>query len=292
MQTTIVQVDLEKIYSSPTQPRKYFNQARLNELAESIKIHEIIQAILLRENPKGSGKYETVFGERRVRASRLAERKTIPANIRDLSDDEVQELQFIENLEREDLHAMDEAVTFKAMRENKIRPWQIEDIAAKINKPISYVVQRLQLNKLIPALQKDFWDEKFYIGHAMAFARLTDADQKNCIKKYYGTVKEVEEYIDKNVIQQISSAPFKMNDDTLVVKCGAGPCTTCLKRSGANTLLFPDIKQEDRCFDRNCFAEKKEAWLIREVKDILETTPEVTFSGFQPANFLFFILGF
>ena len=289
MQKTIELVELDDIIPSPTNPRKYFNEARLKELAESIKKVGIIQAITLRKvegtkNPpsggRGAGLYEIVCGERRYRASKLAGLKTIPADIRDLTDEAVQELQFIENIEREDVHPMDEAVTFKAMQESKTRIWLLEDIAGKINKPVTYVVHRLQLNQLIPALQKEFWDEKFLIGHAILFARLTEDDQKECLKNtkhggYYGTVHETQDYIERNIMRQLSAAPFKLDDGTLEVKCGAGNCINCFKRSGGNTLLFSDIKKDDRCFDKVCFQQKKEAWLIREVKEILETGSEI-----------------
>lgn len=280
MQKKINLVELEKIFPSPTNPRKYFNEARLKDLAESIKKVGVIQAITLREKPDDTDNYEIVCGERRYLASKLAGTKTIPADIRVLTDDEVQELQFIENIEREDVHPMDEAVTFKAMQENKKRPWLLEDISAKINKPVTYIVQRLSLNELIPDLQKEFWDGKFLIGHAILFSRLTDEDQKHCLKSVkkggeYSTVKETRDYIERNIICQLSSAPFKMDDNTLDVKCGAGACTNCFKRSGANTLLFSDIKQADRCFDKTCFNEKKKAWLIREVADVLENKPEI-----------------
>lgn len=290
MQKVIRLVELDHIFPSPTNPRKYFNEARLKELADSIKKVGIIQAITLREKPDDPNNYEIVCGERRYRASKLAQINVIPADIRILTDDEVQELQFIENIEREDVHPMDEAVTFHAMMSNKKRPWFVEDIAAKINKPESYIYQRVQLNQLIESLQKQFWDGKFLIGHALLFSRLTPADQAECAKNvatggYYGTVKQTQEYIERNIMRQLSAAPFKIDDATLVIKCGAGSCTNCLKRSGgANRLLFEDIKQLDRCFDKACFNEKKEAWIIREVQKILENSPEIilvqsTYSG-------------
>ncbi len=268
------------IFPSPTNPRKYFNEQKLKELSLSISKVGIIQPITLREQPGKPGRYEIVCGERRYRAALLIKEAEVPAEIKKLTDDEVQELQFIENIEREDVHAMDEAVTFKAMQDNKKRPWSLEDIAGKINKPVSYVVQRLQLNHLVPALQKHFWDEKFLVGHAIMFSRLTKEDQTECSKSNalirggeYQGIKQTQEYIERNIMRQLSAAPFKRDDATLVP--AAGPCSTCSKRSGCNKLLFNDIKEDDRCFDKKCFEQKKEAWLTAEVDKVLSTKPEI-----------------
>lgn len=280
MSTQIIEVPLSRIEPSPTNPRKYFNQQKLEELADSIYAVGIIQAVTLRKHPTKKDYYELVCGERRYRASKLASRETIPAQVKELSDEQVQELQFIENIEREDVHPMDEAVTFSAMLSNKAHPWTLEDIAAKINKPVSFVVQRLQLMKLIPALQKHFWDGKFLIGHAILFARLTEADQKECMKNYsifrngeYQSVKKVESFIEENILRKLSAAPFKKDDTTLVPEAGA--CSSCPKRSGCNLALFADIKADDRCFDAACFEKKKATWLVREVEKVLVEKPEV-----------------
>ncbi len=278
-QRSITMVPVKDIFPSATNPRKYFNEEKLKELSASILKVGVIQAITVREQPDRSGKYEIVCGERRYRASMLAGIDSIPAEIKVLTDDEVQELQFIENIEREDVHPMDEAVTFKAMTQNKNRPWTLEDIAAKINKPITYVAQRMQLINLIPDLQKDFWDEKFLIGHAVLFARLNSSTQKEILKnrqvfdkKEYATIKETADFIDTHVMMKLSAAPFKKDDATLVPAAGA--CLTCSKRTGSNPSLFPDIVKEDRCIDKACFKDKSQAHLLLQVQNILTTKPE------------------
>lgn len=278
MQRNITAVPLEQIIPSATNPRKYFNEGKLKELAASLKkTGGVIQAITLRPHPDQKGKYELVFGERRYRASGLAEFKTIDAEIKELTDDQVTEIQFIENIEREDVHPMDEAVTFQAMRTHKTKPWSVADIAAKINKPESYVVQRLQLVSLIPELQKEFWDDKFLIGHAIQFARLTAADQKTCFtsKKNgaYGSVNDAKDFIERNIMQHLSAAPFDKKDAKLFPE--AGTCTDCPKRSGCNALLFDDIKQDDRCFDKKCFTVKINAHLVNTVETVILEKPDV-----------------
>ncbi len=284
MSQIILELALDQIVPSPTNPRKYFNETALKELAASIQQTKgVIQAVTVRPHPRHPKKYELVCGERRYRASIIAAMPSISAVEKVLTDDEVQELQFIENIEREDVHPMDEAVTFKMMQENKHRPWLLDDIAAKINKPVSYIVQRLLLNKLIPELQKDFWDDKFLIGHAFIFSRLTEDDQKACRKdssiysnKEYKNLNQVKEYIDRVITRKISAALFTPDDNTLKVKCGAGSCAYCFKRSGgANASLFPDVKENDRCFDKTCFEQKTDAWLVKEVRTVLDTKPDI-----------------
>lgn len=274
MQRSITEVDLKKIIPSATNPRKYFNETKLDELAASLtKTKGVIQAITLRPHPTKKDLFELVCGERRYRASGIAGFKTISAEIKNLSDDETEEIQFIENLERDDVHPMDEAVTFQAMRTRKTKSYSVADIAAKINKPETYVIQRLQLVNLIPAFQKEFWDEKFLIGHAIQFARLTPADQKSCFESkrngLYGSVNDAKDFIERNIMQHLSAAPFDKKDTNLVPAAGA--CINCPKRSGCNTLLFQDIKQDDRCFDKKCFTAKTVAHgLIQLEKTILE----------------------
>lgn len=278
MQRTITAVDLGLIIPSATNPRKYFNEGKLNELAASLKkTGGVIQAITLRPHPIQKGKYELVCGERRTRATKIAGFTTIDAEIKQLTDDEVTEIQFIENIEREDVHPMDEAVTFQAMRTHKTKPWSVADIAAKINKPESYVVQRLQLVNLIPALQKEFWDDKFLIGHAIQFARLTAADQKTCFESkrngQYGSVADAKEFIERNIMQHLSAAPFDKKDPQLVPAAGA--CINCQKRSGCNVLLFDDVKQDDRCFDKKCFSEKMVAHLLVTIEKTILEKPDI-----------------
>lgn len=269
-------INLKDILPSPTNPRQHFDQAKLEELALSITKYGVIQPITIRAKKGMDGKFELVCGECRWKASTIAQRLTIPSIIRDLSDDEVLDLQFAENLDRQDVHAMDEAVTFKRML-NTGR-YTTLDIAAKVNKGESFVAQRLSLNSLSSEFQKDFWEDKFLIGHAILFSRLTVLDQKELYKRFggrnnYDTLAETRDYIDRNIIRKLSAAPFKRDDAELVPF--AGPCTTCLKRSGCNTSLFIDYSDDDRCFDQGCFEKKVNAFVIRKAKITIESNPEI-----------------
>lgn len=270
----VLPIPVADIFPSPSNPRRHIDEGKLEELSRSIEKFGVIQAVTVRPKKGMTGKYELVCGERRWSASKLAQRLTIPSSVRELSDDEVLDLQFAENLDREDVHPMDEAVTFEAMI--KTGRYTIADIAAKVTKSDAFIAQRLSLNNLIKELQEDFWADKFLIGHAILFSRLPAADQKELHKNNksgYDTLRETKDYIDRNIIRKLSSAPFKRDDAELVP--AAGPCTTCMKRSGCNTSLFADYSDDDRCFDQACFEKKLGAFVIRKVKDTLENKPDI-----------------
>lgn len=271
-------IPVSEIHPDKNQPRKFFNEAALKELTESVKSKGVLQPVMVRPNGKG---YILVCGERRLKASIAAGLKDVPAVIRNLSDQEALEIQFIENIQRDDVHPMDEATTFKSMIENKVKPYTVADIAAKINKPEKYVTHRLSLNNLSPELQNDFWKGNFLIGHAVLFSRLSPEDQKLCSKecrvwggkKEFQSISNVKEFIQRNIVRNLSAAPFKKDDPTLNPEMG--PCTSCPFRSGNNPTLFEDVKETDRCFKPGCFKVKMENWTIKKVEQILTEEPEV-----------------
>jgi len=281
-------IPLSAIHADKNQPRKFFDDTTLKELTESIKLKGVIQPIMVRQNKTG---FILVCGERRVKAANAAGLTEVPAVIRTLTDEEALEIQFIENIQREDVHPMDEATTFKAMIENKVHPYTIADIAAKINKPEKFVTHRLSLNNLIPDLQQEFWKGKFLIGHAVLFSRLSAEDQKLCSKecrnrwgdnKEFASIQDVKDFIGRHIIRVLSSAPFKKDDPTLNPEMG--PCTSCPYRSGNNPTLFDEVKETDRCFKPACFQKKIEVHLLRTVKTILEEEPGSYFlySNYDP----------
>jgi ParB-like nuclease domain len=107
--SSVQDIKLDRIRESSSNPRRAFDEGKLRESADNIKLHGVLQAILVRPAPDGAeGTYELVAGARRFRASRLAGKNTIPANVRDLTDAECREIQLIENLQRDDIHELDE----------------------------------------------------------------------------------------------------------------------------------------------------------------------------------------
>lgn len=250
---------------SPTNPRKRFDAAKLAELAESIKKHGVMQPILARPNPEhreGNGRplYEIVAGERRWRASQLAGRAHILALVRDLSDVEALELQLLENIEREDLHPMEEADGLHTLMQTA--KLVAEDVAAKIGKSVRWVFLRLALRGLCPSAREAFLSGDISASVAGLIARMPDLGQQaeataRILTGFNGepfTYKAASEYLRKEFMLDLVRAPFNI-DATYAV---AGPCHRCDKRSGSKPDLFDDVKTGDLCQDSKCFAAKGE----------------------------------
>lgn len=168
----IQEIDLSLIRSNPYQPRKTFNQEALQELAESIKEHGIVQPIIVKKSIKG---YELVAGERRTKAAKLAGLKTIPAIIRDFNDQEMMEIALIENIQRENLNPIEEANAYLNIL-NSTNMTQ-EELAKKFGKSRSYITNLLGLLKLPESTKKLVEEQKISMGHARALSKLEDQDE-------------------------------------------------------------------------------------------------------------------
>lgn len=168
----ITEISLNDIQANPYQPRKTFDDKALEELAESIKVHGVVQPIIVKKTIKG---YYIIAGERRTRASKLAGLKTIPAIIRDFNDEEMMEIALIENIQREDLNPIEEAEAFfKILSTNNITQ---EEAAKKFGKSRSYVTNLLGLLNL-PSKVKDYVKEnKISMSHARALSKYDDEAQ-------------------------------------------------------------------------------------------------------------------
>lgn len=285
MQTKLEHVALVEISVSETN-QMFRDEAELTpealqELSDSIKEKGVIQPVLLRSNPAGTfKKYELICGERRFRASEVLGLETIPANIREMTDEEAFECQVTENLQRKDVHPLKEAKAYKYLVQKDPARNTPEELALRFGKTAHYIATRLKLNDLVPEVKKDYQAGKMSLAAALAIARLNPDDQKEvkeeCGYSYngggYESVSEIEEFIDRSIMCNLSSAAFKKDDADLVP--AAGPCTTCSFRSGANQL-FADIKNKDRCFNRNCFELKKAIHLANVLTKTIEEKPDV-----------------
>lgn len=170
----IVEIAIDEIRSNPYQPRKTFNEESLKELAESIKEYGIVQPIIVKKSIKG---YELIAGERRTKASKLAGLEKIPAIIKEFNDQEMMEIALIENIQREDLNPIDEALAY----ENIIRLSNMtqEEFAKKFGKSRSHVTNMLGLLKLPNATKKLVEENKISMGHARALSKLNDEELIN-----------------------------------------------------------------------------------------------------------------
>lgn len=265
---------------------KRFTEEALGDLRDSIAQHGVIQPILVRPDHNKAGMFILICGERRYRASMLAGKEVIPAQVKDVTDEIALILQITENINREDVHPLDEAKGYLALLESDSKLTTAE-LALKFGKSETYILQRLKLNSLVKDAKKDFYNGKMFLGHAIMIARLTTLDQKAIVERYtsrssYGTVSELSEFVDRQITNILSSAAFSVDDPELYKKAGA--CTTCPKRSGCSPLLFADVQEQDRCFDRSCFHQKTQRHLINKTNELIETSPEVVFITDQYAR--------
>lgn len=168
----IKEIPLSEIRSNPYQPRKTFNPEALQELAESIKNYGVFQPIIVKKSIKG---YDLVAGERRVKASKLAGLETIPAIIKDFSDEMMREIALLENLQRENLTAIELAWAYK----NIIDSLDItqDEFAKKIGKSRSSVTNVLGLLRLPQSVQNLVLEGKLSMGHARELSKLEDRDK-------------------------------------------------------------------------------------------------------------------
>ena len=168
----IIDIELSELRPNPYQPRKVFDDEALKELSASIKEHGVFQPIIIKKSIKG---YEIIAGERRVRASKLAGLDKIPAIIRDFTDEQMMEIALLENLQRENLTAIEEAYAYKAMIE-KLSLTQ-DELSKKVGKSRSHITNILGLLRLPKEVQQMIAESKLSMGHARALSKLEDEEK-------------------------------------------------------------------------------------------------------------------
>ena len=165
----IVEINLDELRSNPYQPRKVFDEKALNELAESIKQHGVFQPIIVKKSIHG---YEIIAGERRVKASKIAGLSTIPAIVREFDDTEMMEIALLENLQREDLNAIEEANAYIKIMETKNLTH--EELAKVLGKSQSYVTNMIGLVRLPNEVKQMVIDNKLSMTHARILSKMSD----------------------------------------------------------------------------------------------------------------------
>jgi ParB/RepB/Spo0J family partition protein len=271
MAVTFKNLPLSKVSEASGNPRTHFDEHLVRELAASIKTHGVLQPILVR--PLEGGMYEVVCGARRYRASKMARLEAIPATIRKLDDDQALELQITENLQRKDIHPLEEALAIKRLHEE--RGMSMEEVASRLGKSQQYLYQRAKLADLIPELQKVFFEGHIMVKDAYKLARISAVDQR---KFYNEEVKGREDRIDWHDIdyyiqdfhRKLKNAPFDIADASLISSAGA--CITCPKNSAVNSFLFPDLVDDPTCSDSQCWKQKANIAFDRKLKEAKEDT--------------------
>lgn len=166
-------VDINLIVPNPYQPRKEFSDEKLNELAESIRIHGVIQPLLVREH---QGKYQLIAGERRLRASKLVGLTEVPIVIREMTDQIMMEVALVENLQREDLNPIEEAEAYRRlMDEFKLTQ---DEIAKRVGRSRPAIANTLRLLNLPSIVQSDLAKGTLTMGHARPLLSLKTAEEQ------------------------------------------------------------------------------------------------------------------
>jgi ParB family chromosome partitioning protein len=204
---------------------------------------------------------------------KFAEAQTVPVRIVHLTDAEALEAQLIENLQRENVHPLEEAQGFRALLNLEEPRYTIEQIAARTGKSPAYCVGRLKLTELSPAVVEAFSKDEIGVGHALLLARLQPAQQEEALnacfreewmgadqkpKRILLPVRQLQVWIERNVLLILKDAPFDRENPQLVP--AAGSCLDCPKRTGHNKLLFAGISENsDACSDPDCYSAKLDA---------------------------------
>lgn len=193
--SSISEVELDLIFANPNQPRSFFDEEALAELATSIRELGVISPITLRKNDDGT--YLIIAGERRLRASKLVGLKSIPAYIKTAADEQVMEMALIENIQREDLNAIEIALTFyRLMEEYKLTQ---ERLSERVGKKRATIANYLRLLRLPAEIQMGIKNKKIDMGHARAILGINDPAAQlhlyEAILKHDYTVRKVEELV-------------------------------------------------------------------------------------------------
>ncbi|WBM43090.1 ParB/RepB/Spo0J family partition protein [Comamonas aquatica] len=273
------------ITPSLTNPRKHFDQAALQDLADSIAATGVHQPILVRPLPahrvaaeqakakaekRERAAYEIVAGERRWRACGLANAVQVPAMIRDMTDDEALEAQVIENLQREDITELEEAEGYQTLMQHQ--GINADQLKLKIGKSRAYVYARLKILDMCAEGKEALRAGSIDFSKALLIARIpskqlqlkaiaymTKPDWNDKLPSYRDCAKHVQQ----EFMLDLDKARFNITDASLVAK--AGSCMQCSKRTGANPDLYDDIDSADVCTDRTCFENKTQAHIAQQV---------------------------
>ena len=223
--TAVNRITLDQIEVNPKQPRRDFDEAALSELAASLKLHDVIQPLTVSKLP--SGKYRLIAGERRFRAAKIAGLKDVPVYLRQANDAELLELALLENLQRENLNAIEIALSYKRLMDEL--DYTQEQVAERMGKERSTVTNYIRLLKLPPDIQVAVRTGVISMGHARALINVDVVDKQlfifSEIKKQGLSVRQTEDLVRKmytgesNAVKSVVKAQlppaFKKIEDNL-----------------------------------------------------------------------------
>lgn len=295
----VINIPLSDLYESPFNPRRRFGEAKLQELATDISAQGILSPLLVRSrmidptapNPDDMfDGYELVYGHRRLRAAQIAALTTAPCIVRKMSDAEVKRAQISENLQRDDVHPIEEAEGFQALLNDD--PEQNADrLAEEFGKSRTYIYGRLKLLQACPEIREACLKGEIGAEVTLLIARLrTDKLQQKALGYIRGknldtkdggkqSFRRIRDLLNERFTLDLKKAIFDIKDETLLPSCGS--CETCPRRSG-NAPEYADVmdgKKErymaathfgaDVCTDPDCWDEKKKAHLKRKAEALV-----------------------
>lgn len=265
----LMHLSVDDIVVSGTNPRREFGD--LKDLTASIEQHGVLQALLVRRVDIGAiGAHELVCGHRRLAAAKLAGLETVPCEVRDLTDVQVREAQLVENVQRVDISALEEADAYAELQ--RTAGYTGDQIALRVGKSRAWVYARLKLCALGPEGRRAVSDGRIHSSVAVPLARLpTHALQAKAVthltkgEKPMGAAEALA-WLQKEFVRSLKACPFSTKDDMLVPEAGA--CTKCPKNSATGTPgLFEDLAAGAWCTDTKCFDAKALAqWEARAAK--------------------------
>lgn len=256
-------IPLDLIDASPTNPRKTIDEAKLAELGASMaspvgQIHPILV------RPAGE-RFEIVAGERRWRAAGIAGLATIRAEVRDIPDDVVREMQLVENAGREDVHPLEEAIALDGLVQCGRTP---EYLADRLGRPVRWVQRRIALLGLVDEARAWLQSGRLPITHAQQLAALAPSTQQRVLARYHHDrpIPSAREFARDIGYEShaVAAAPFDTEDKTLP---GRGPCAKCFHRSDAQADLFSGASSDALCLDAACWNTKADATWLRVERD-------------------------
>lgn len=261
-------IDLKNIHVV-SNTRTSFDEKDILELAESIKSNGLLQPIGVLKTDKNN--FRIIFGERRYRAHLVNKAQKINCKVfEDLTEQQITEIQIIENLQRKDIHPMEEAKAFNTMIENQ--KITFKEVGLKVGKSPSFVAQRLKLNDLIDVFQTAFTANRFNISTALEIAILSKESQQGLWEdecEHLDVEDEIEiSNHDLNRFKlNLKNASFDIKDKTLIPSVGA--CTKCPFNTACQSMLFPDEAKTASCTNAPCYQDKTKLSFEKLIKEAL-----------------------
>lgn len=280
----------DKLVPTADNTRRPITNTSVESLAKSLTRDGVLQPIVVRPHPSEEGKWEIRAGERRWRAAKLAGLAEIPAIIRPLDDQAAMTVTIAENLQRENLHPLEEAAAFRQALDKGQEP---KALAARLGKNVAFVLRRASLTTLTEVwraevLRPDSDAGRLSVAHLELISRLPPETQDllaengfhRVFARGFPTVEELRRVIDDG-LRTLASMPWKLDDEGLDAKAGA--CLTCPKRSGMQPVLFDAedapsngrVSKTDRCLDPSCFDRKMAAFVLGREAELRAKHPDL-----------------